>query len=75
METRPLSQSDVHSIWSINEQGLPGTGQVSEQEVSDLLKLSTLSIGIFQNEELVGFVICLSPRTEYKSLNLSLIHI
>ena len=69
METRPLSQSDVHSIWSINEQGLPGTGQVSEQEVSDLLKLSTLSIGIFQNEELVGFVICLSPRTEYKSLN------
>ena len=69
METRPLSQSDVHSIWSVNEQGLPGTGQVSEQEVSDLLKLSTLSIGIFQNEELVGFVICLSPRTEYKSLN------
>ena len=69
METRPLSQSDVHSIWSINEQGLPGTGQVSEQEVSDLLKLSTLSIGIFQNQKLVGFVICLSPRTEYKSLN------
>ena len=48
METRPLSQSDVHSIWSINEQGLPGTGQVSEQEVSDLLKLSTLSIGSFR---------------------------
>ena len=69
METRPLSQSDVHSIWSINEQGLPGTGQVSEQEVSDLLNLSTLSIGIFQNQKLVGFVICLSPRTEYKSLN------
>ncbi|MCH1443716.1 MAG: GNAT family N-acetyltransferase [Candidatus Poseidoniaceae archaeon] len=69
METRPLTQSDVHSIWSINEQGLPGTGQVSEEEVSDLLKLSTLSFGVFRKEELVGFVICLSPRTEYKSLN------
>ena len=69
METHPLSQSDVHSIWSINEQGLPGTGQVSEEEVSDLLKLSTLSFGVFRKEELVGFVICLSPRTEYKSLN------
>ena len=69
METRPLTQSDVHSIWLINEQGLPGTGQVSEEEVSYLLKLSTLSFGIFRKEELVGFVICLSPRTEYKSLN------
>lgn len=69
METRPLSQNDVHSMWSINEQGLPGTGQVSEQEVSDLLKLSTLSIGAFREEELLGFVICLSPGTDYKSLN------
>ncbi len=69
METRELSEIDVHSMWSINEQGLPGTGQVSEQEVSDLLKLSTLSIGVFREEELLGFVICLSPGTDYKSLN------
>ena len=69
METRELSEIDVHSMWSINEQGLPGTGQVSEQEVFDLLKLSTLSIGVFREEELLGFVICLSPGTDYKSLN------
>ena len=69
MEIRSLSQNDVPSIWAINEQGLPGTGQVSEQEVSDLLKLSTLSIGAFREEELLGFVICLSPGTDYKSLN------
>ena len=69
METRELSEIDVPSMWSINEQGLPGTGQVSEQEVSDLLKLSTLSIGVFREEELLGFVICLSPGTDYKSLN------
>ncbi len=69
METRPLSQNDVHSMWAINEQGLPGTGQVSEQEVSDLLNLSTLSLGVFRNENLLGFVICLSPGTNYTSLN------
>ena len=69
MEIRPLSQIDVPSMWSINEQGLPGTGQVSEQEVSDLLELSTLSIGAFREEELLGFVICLSPETTYSSLN------
>lgn len=69
METRPLSQIDVHSLWSINEQGLPGTGQVSQQEVSDLLNLSTLAIGAFREEELLGFVICLCPGTDYKSLN------
>ena len=69
METRALTQNDVDSIWLINEQGLPGTGQVSEQEISDLLKLSTLSLGVFREEELLGFVICLSPGTTYSSLN------
>ncbi|MBT5281817.1 MAG: GNAT family N-acetyltransferase [Euryarchaeota archaeon] len=69
METRPLSQNDVPSMWSINEQGLPGTGQVSEQEVSDLLKLSTLSLGTFRDGVLLGFVLCLSPRTAYGSPN------
>ncbi len=69
METRPLSQNDVPSMWSINEQGLPGTGQVSEQEVSDLLKLSTLSLGTFRDGVLLGFVLCLSPDVDYGSLN------
>ena len=69
MDIRVLSQTDVQSMWSINEQGLPGTGQVSQQEVSDLLNLSTLSIGAFREEELLGFVICLSPGTTYSSLN------
>ena len=69
METRPLSQNDVPSMWAINEQGLPGTGQVSEQEVSDLLTLSTLSIGAFREDELLGFVLCLSPDVDYGSLN------
>lgn len=69
MDLRDLTQHDVASMWSINEQGLPGTGQVSKQEMADLLNLSALSLGVFREEELLGFVICLSPGTSYGSLN------
>jgi predicted GNAT superfamily acetyltransferase len=69
MHTQQLTQSDVESIWLINEQGLPGTGKVTLQEISYLLELSTFSLGVFSNDELLGFVICLSPGTDYGSLN------
>ena len=69
MQTRKLTQYDVDSMWLINEQGLPGTGQVTPQEISQLLELSTISLGVFSNDELLGFVICLSPGTDYASLN------
>ena len=69
MQTRELTQYDVESICSINEQGLPGTGKVTPQEISHLLELSTFSLGVFSNDELLGFVICLSPGTDYGSLN------
>ena len=69
MDLRELTQHDVALMWSINEQGLPGTGQVSKQEMADLLNLSALSLGVFREQELLGFVICLSPGTSYGSLN------
>ena len=69
MEIRALQTSDSSSIWEINEQGLPGTGKVSEQEILDLLNYSSLSIGLFDNNSLLGFVICLPPKTAYGSLN------
>ena len=72
MEIRNLAPANIEAIWAINEQGLPGTGRVSEQEVSDLLQFSSLSVGMFDGNELLGFVICLPPRTRY---GLSLIHI
>ena len=31
LEIRPLANSESNAIWSINEEGLPGTGKVSEQ--------------------------------------------
>ena len=69
MEIRALQISDSSLIWEINEQGLPGTGKVSEQEIVDLLEFSSLSIGLFDNNSLLGFVICLPPKTAYGSLN------
>jgi predicted GNAT superfamily acetyltransferase len=69
MDIRALSHDDVPSIWAINEDGLPGTGQVTQNEILALLTLSEFSQGAFENDELVGFVICLSPGTRYGSLN------
>ena len=69
MDIVTLSQSDLDSIWSINEQGLPGTGQVSKEGILQLLEFSSLSLGAYREGELLGFVICLPPKTAYGSLN------
>ena len=69
MEIRDLRVLDSRSIWEINEQGLPGTGKVSENEIIELLGFSSFSIGAYDNDNLLGFVICLPPATEYGSLN------
>lgn len=69
MDIIALSASDIDAMWSINEQGLPGTGKVSKEEIGKLLEFSSLSIGAYDQGELLGFVICLPPRTGYGSLN------
>ena len=67
--TASLSPSDVPMMWEINEQGLPGTGQVTQAEMAKLLDLSEVSLGAYQDGTLIGFVLCLLPKTEYGSLN------
>lgn len=69
MQSRPLLQQDALAVWEINEEGLPGTGKVTVEEISYLIEISNISIGIFEQDELVGFVICLSPNVDYSSLN------
>ena len=69
MIIRELGTQDITMIWKINEEGLPGTGKVSEDEIEKLLNYSELSLGAFDQNELLGVVICLLPRTEYGSLN------
>ena len=57
LEIRPLSKTDVDSIWKINEDGLPGTGKVSPEEIEALLDFSSLAVGAYHGEKLAGFVI------------------
>ena len=47
IEIRPLAHSESNAIWSINEEGLPGTGKVSEQEINSLLDFSSYAIGAY----------------------------
>ena len=69
MNIRNLTHTDVEAMWAINEDGLPGTGQVSQTELLALLDLASLSLGAFEGDRMLGFVICLPPRTSYGSLN------
>ena len=69
MESRPLLHDDASSVWIINEQGLPGTGKVTVEEISYLIDISDVSLGVFEHDKMVGFVICLSPNLDYGSLN------
>ena len=45
MNIRNLTHTDVEAMWAINEDGLPGTGQVSQVELVALLDLASLSLG------------------------------
>ncbi len=69
MELRPLGDEDIPAMFLINQQGLPGTGKVSHEDISLLLEFASYSVGYFTGEELLGFVICMPPRTDYGSLN------
>ena len=69
MELHELQNKDIPSIWLINQEGLPGTGKISEKEIADLLSISELALGAYEENELVGFVLCLPPKTRYGSLN------
>ena len=69
MNIRNLTHADVEAMWAINEEGLPGTGQVSPAELVALLDLASFAVGAFEDDSMLGFVICLPPQTTYGSLN------
>ena len=69
MNFRKLTPQDTPSLWTINEQGLPGVGKVSPAALADLVTLADLPLGAFDGDTLIGFVLCLLPRTRYGSLN------
>ena len=51
MDIRRLESKDVTAAWQINEQGLPGTGQVSLEEMADLFSLVILPVGLLTGKE------------------------
>ena len=69
MDIIALSAADIDAMWTINEEGLPGTGKVSKNEIRQLMEFSSLSVGAYHQGELLGFVICLPPKTGYGSPN------
>ena len=66
---QPLSPQYAEDMWRINEQGLPGVGEVNPSQLEALVHWSVFTLGAFEEEKLVGFVICLPPGTAYQSLN------
>lgn len=66
---RNLNIDDLETMLEINDQGLPGTGKVSLEEMAALLNIAELAIGWFDGRNLRGFVICLSPNVDYGSPN------
>ena len=68
-QIRALGKHDLSRMVEINEQGLPGTGKVTQAEMADLLSLSELDLGAYLDGQLIGFVLCLLPQTRYLSLN------
>ena len=66
---RRLTLQDIPAMWGINEQGLPGVGEVSHHAMTNLLTLSEIPLGTFDGDKLVGFVLCLIPGTQYGSPN------
>ena len=70
---RALTLDDIPRMVEINEQGLPGTGKVSEEEMADLLQLSELALGLEDESGLVGFVLCLLPGTRVREPQLCMV--
>ena len=68
MEIRPRGAADAPAMWRIKAAGLPGTGPITEDALVEMLGYAELAIGAFDGE-LLGFVLCLPPGTQYGSLN------
>ena len=66
---RDLTTEDISRMWTINEEGLPGVGKVTSEQLRELVGYSSHALGAEVDGELQGFVLCLPPRTEYGSLN------
>ena len=54
----------IEKIYSLEVGSLAST-----EELSNLIKISSLNFYILKNDEIIGFVICFRENTKYQSLN------
>ena len=73
LEIRQLGKYDVDSIWKINEDGLPGTGKVSLEEIEALLGFSSLAVGAYHGEEISRFCHLPTSKNSVWQLELCLV--
>ena len=66
---RTLDVRDVPTLWSINEEGVPGVGQITSAAMEALLGFSSLALGVDGDAGLRGFVLCIRPGSAYDSPN------
>ena len=60
----------IEKLYSLNQNNTPEVGSLaSTEELSNLIKISSLNFYILQNDEIIGFVICFRENTKYQSLN------
>ena len=60
----------IEKLYSLNQKNTPEVGSLaSTEELSNLIKISSLNFYILQNDEIIGFVICFRENTKYQSLN------
>lgn len=67
---RPLELSrDLISLVAINNDGYPAVPRAEPSDIERLLGMSSLALGVEQDEELVGFVMAMDPGQDYDSEN------
>ena len=66
---KPLSSSDLESIWTINQANIPEVGNIDcIKRLKRLIDWSCHLI-VVRNEEIVGFIILMRENQSYESLN------
>ena len=64
-----LQVEHLGAMWAINEEGLPGVGKVSPERLSLLLDYASHAFGLWLDDELLAFTLCLAPNSAYDSAN------
>jgi hypothetical protein len=66
---RPLRESDLAAIHSINALNVPAVGEESPESLRSIMAMADVALGVVDEQSLVGFVFVLPPGTTYDSPN------